>query len=98
MSKEDTPTTLRLPARLKRRIATVAKSEGRTAHAFMVDVLEEGTTLAEKRRSFQRDAELADAETDASNLVYPAEAVFAYIEKLARGHKAQRPKPVAWRK
>jgi predicted transcriptional regulator len=98
MSKQDTPTTLRLPVRLKRRIAVVAKDEGRTAHAFMLEVLEEGTALAEKRRSFQRDADLADAETEASNLVYPAEAVFEYIEKLARGQKVQRPKPVAWRK
>jgi hypothetical protein len=98
MSKGDTPTTLRLPARLKRRIANAAKTEGRTAHAFMLEVLEEGTALAEKRRSFQRDAEFADAETEASNLVYPAEAVFEYIDKLARGEKARRPQPVPWRK
>lgn len=98
MSKEQAPTTLRLPAGLKRRIATVAKSEGRSAHALMVEMLEEATAMAERRRAFHADADLADTETDASNLVYAAEDVFAYVEKLARGEKVQRPKPVTWRK
>jgi hypothetical protein len=98
MDKTESPTTLRIPAKLKKRIAAVAKDEGQTAHSFMLQALEESTALAEARREFHRDAELEEAEVEARNQVYPAEAVFEYLERMARGQKVSRPKPIAWRR
>ena len=53
-------TTLKLPERLKRRIAPLARSVGKTPHAWMVEALETHTALAEKRRTFVADALAAD--------------------------------------
>ena len=45
---------LDLPAKLKRRIAAVARSTGKTPHAFMVEAIETETRLAEQRKQPRR--------------------------------------------
>lgn len=51
-----TTTTLRLPEPLKRRIAEVADQTGQTAHAFMLEALQEKTDEAEWRVALYAEA------------------------------------------
>ncbi|MGH7604629.1 MAG: CopG family ribbon-helix-helix protein [Gemmatimonadaceae bacterium] len=88
-------TTLKLPEKLKARISRLATQSGRSAHAVMVDALEREVTRAERVRDFVREALAADAAVEAGAPVYRAEDVHAWLERLAKGGKAARPRP--WR-
>jgi len=89
-------TTLKLPERLKRRIVPLAKSAGKTAHAWMVEALETHTALAENRKAFVSDALAAEKEVEHRGRVYRAEDVHRYIRARAAGRKAKRPGPARW--
>ena len=91
-----TTTTLKLPESLKKRIAPLADSAGKTPHAWMVEAIETQATLAEKRRSFVADALAAEKEVERVGLVHRAEDVHRYIRARAAGSKARRPKLVKW--
>lgn len=87
-------TTLKLPEILKKRIAPLAESAGKTPHAWMVEAIETQATLAEKRRAFIADALAAEKEVERTGLVYRAEDVHRYMRARAAGKKAPRPKLV----
>lgn len=87
-------TTLKLPAELKERITPLAESAGKSAHAWMVEALEQQAVAAEKRLAFVAAALAARAKVAETGLVYPAEHVHAYIRAKARGKKPRRPDPV----
>jgi predicted transcriptional regulator len=89
-------TTLKLPERLKRRIAPLARSAGKTPHAWMVEALEAHTALAERRRTFVADALAAEKEAERSGRVYAAAEVHPYLRARVAGRKAKRPKPARW--
>ena len=91
-----TTTTLKLPESLKKRIAPLAESAGKTPHAWMVEALETHATLAEKRKAFVADALAAQKEVEKTGLVYRAEDVHRYMRARATGKKPSRPKPVKW--
>lgn len=86
-------TTLKLPENLKRRIATLAKTAGKTPHAFMVEALETQAALAERRREFVASALVSEQEIAKYGLVYDADEVFSYLRAKLEGGKAKRPKP-----
>lgn len=88
------PTTLKLTDDLKRRIAPLAKSTGKTPHAWMLEALEIQAALAERRREFVASAHAAEQEVAQYGLVYEADEVFAYIKSKIAGNKPKRPKPV----
>lgn len=88
-------TTLKLPSALKARISKIAKKAGRTPHAFMVEALERQTEREERMEAFVREAAASDREIEAGGEVYAAEDVHSWMERLARGEPAKRPK--AWR-
>ena len=88
-------TTLKLPSKLKTRIARIAAQTGRSAHHVMLEALEREVTRAERVREFVREALAADAAIDAGAAVYRAEDVHAWLERLAGGGKRARPRP--WR-
>lgn len=89
-------TTLKLPEKLKRRIAPLAKSADRTPHAWMVEALELQATLAERRTSFVAEALAAEKQVRESGKVYRADDVHRYIRARAAGRRPARPKPVKW--
>ena len=89
-------TTLKLPETLKKRIAPLAESAGKTPHAWMVEALETQAVLAEKRKAFIADALAAEKEVGKNGLVFRAEDVHRYIRHRATGKKSARPKPVKW--
>lgn len=90
-----TTTTLKLPEKLKSRIARLAKETGRSAHGLMVEALQREVTREERMREFVREALLADAGVEEGADVYRAEDVHAWLERLAHNPKSPRPKP--WR-
>lgn len=89
-------TTLKLPEDLKKRIAPLADSAGKTPHAWMVEAIETQATLAEKRKSFVADARAAEKEVERTGKVYAFDDVFRYMRALAKGRKTRPPKPVKW--
>ncbi|MGB5082191.1 MAG: hypothetical protein WBO23_15785 [Burkholderiales bacterium] len=89
-------TTLKLPERLKQRIAPLARSAGKTPHAWMLEALEAHTALAERRKIFVADALAAEKEAERSGRVYAAGEVHRYLRARVAGRKAKRPKPARW--
>ena len=87
-------TTLKLSDDLKKRIAPLAESAGKTPHAWMVDALETQATLAERRRAFVADALAAEKEVEKHGLVYRAEDVHRHVLARIAGKKARRPRPI----
>jgi len=51
-----TPTTLKLPEKLKARIARLAKATQRSPHSLMVDALEREVVREERMQAFVREA------------------------------------------
>jgi predicted transcriptional regulator len=91
-----TSTTLKLPDKLKLRIARLAKETGRSAHSLMVEALEREVAREERMREFVREARAADMGVEEGAAVYRAKDVHAWLERLPRNPKAARPK--AWRR
>ena len=90
-----TTTTLKLPNKLKRRVATLAKKHGRTPHGFMLEAIEREIDRQERMESFIREALATDLTIERSGEVYAAADVHAWLRRLASDGKAARPKP--WR-
>ncbi|BAU47486.1 CopG family transcriptional regulator [Sulfurifustis variabilis] len=91
-----TTTTLKLPDKLKARIARLARETGRSPHSLMVEALEREVAREERMREFVREAIAADTAVEEGAAVYRAEDVHAWLDRLARHRKAPRPK--AWRR
>jgi predicted transcriptional regulator len=88
-----TTTTLKLPEKLKARIARLAKATRRSAHSLMVEALEREVLREERMQAFVREALAADAAIESGAAVYRAEDVHAWLDRLARNRKAARPRP-----
>ncbi|GAB4472348.1 MAG: hypothetical protein OHK0044_15930 [Burkholderiaceae bacterium] len=91
-------TSLKLPARVKRRIEAVAKRSGLTPHAFMLQAIETELEAAERYRRFIDDALMAEKEMQATGKGVVLDEARAYFEALARGKRAARPRLKPWRK
>ncbi len=89
-------TTLKLPEKLKSRIARLAKQTGQSAHGLMVQAIEREVSREERMRDFVREALASKADVEAGGAVYRAEDVHAWMERLAKGEKPPRPSP--WRR
>lgn len=87
-------TTLKLPENLKKRIAPLASSAGKTPHAWMVEALEMQAALAEKRKMFVAAAVAAEKEVEKTGLVHDADDVFAYLKDKLAGKKPKRPRSI----
>lgn len=90
-------TTLKLPDRLKSRVAKVIARTDQSAHAFMIEAIEKQTALAEQRKLFVADALAAENAMLRSGKGYVAKDVHGYLKAKASGKKASRPKAKAWR-
>lgn len=86
-------TTIRLPPKLRARLAALAKQTGRSAHSLIVEAVERHAAYEEQIRSLVKEALAADAEIDETGEVYRAEDVHAWMARLAGERRAQRPKP-----
>ncbi len=86
-------TSVKLPPKLKARVAAIARKSGRSAHSFIVEAVERHAEREERLRSFVQEALAADADIERTGEVYRAEDVHAWLERLAKGQKTSRPKP-----
>lgn len=50
-------TTIRIPEKMKARVAKLAKKSGTTAHAFILEAITQKTEMAERYASFLKDAD-----------------------------------------
>jgi predicted transcriptional regulator len=91
-------TSLKLPERLKRRLAAVVAGTDQSAHGFMVEAIAREVEAAERRHAFLRQARAAERQALRSGKAYDAGEVFDYLEERARGKTARRPRPRAWRR
>jgi predicted transcriptional regulator len=89
-------TTIRLPPKLRARIHALAKQSGRSAHSLILEAVERHADYEEQMRSLVKEALAADEEIERTGEVYRADDVHAWVERLARGRDAARPKP--WRR
>jgi predicted transcriptional regulator len=89
-------TSVKLPPALKSRVKALARKTGRSAHSLIVEAVERHTTAEERMQDFVAQALAADADVERTGEVYSADAVHAWLERLAAGKKARRPKP--WRR
>jgi predicted transcriptional regulator len=90
--------TLKLPPELKDRVTSVVKGTDKTAHAFMVEAIEQQTTLAEKRKAFIAEAVAARQEFERTGKGYALEDVRKYYAARIAGKRARRPRLKRWRK
>jgi plasmid stabilization system protein ParE len=67
-------TTLKLPAELKERIATLIEGSGKSMHAFLLEAVEVQTRQAERRQRFVADALEARADALRTGSGYGKEA------------------------
>jgi predicted transcriptional regulator len=88
------PITLKLPEKLKARLAALAKEAGKTSHAFMIELLQTHAQVAERRREFLASAVAAEEEVARTGVIYDADEVHEYLRARASGKKPRRPKPV----
>lgn len=84
-------TSLKLPDALKTRIAQVAAFEGKTAHALMVDTLQEAMEDALARQQWYADGQASYQETLGTNAVFGAANVKAYVLARLQGDASNRP-------
>jgi predicted transcriptional regulator len=89
-------TTIRLPPRLRARIQALAKQTGRSAHSVILEAVERHADYEEQMRSLVKEALESDAEIERTGEVYRADDVHEWMDRLARGQTAARPKP--WRR
>ena len=88
-------TTIRLPPKLRARLAVLAKQTDRSVHSLIVEAVERHADYEEHVRSFVKEALAAHADLEQAGEVYRAEDVHAWLERLAGGAPSERPKP--WR-
>lgn len=86
------PTTLKLPEKLKARVAKLARATNRTPHGMMVEAIEREVEREERYRAFLKEALAADTGIEKGAPVYAADDVHAWLEQLAVNPDARRPK------
>jgi predicted transcriptional regulator len=89
-------TSVKLPPRLKSRVAALARKAGKSTHSFIIEAVERQAAHEERMQSFVKEAMAAKADIERTGEVFRAEDVHAWIERLAADPRAERPKP--WRR
>jgi predicted transcriptional regulator len=84
-------TTIRLEDELKARVAAAAERAGTTAHAFILQAIEQTVEQAEVEEQFHRVADQRWAKLLDTGKTVPWEDVKAYVEARARGLQPRKP-------
>lgn len=98
-----TTTTLRLPEPLKERINEIAEQTGLTAHAFMLQAIEERVRDEEALRLFENEAQSRYEEAMASGRALDWHEMRDYLRRRAaagnvkKANTVRAPKARAWR-
>lgn len=84
-------TSVRLPDKLKTRVAAAAKRVGTTTHNFILEAITEKTDEAERRSDFHDLAEKRYAKIVATGKTIPWSEMRTYLEDRLTGKKPHRP-------
>jgi predicted transcriptional regulator len=85
-------TTIRIDEDLKARVASAAERAGKSAHAFIVEAIEQTVDQAEADDDFHRLADARWAKVLATGETVAWDDAKAYLEARARGERPDRPK------
>jgi hypothetical protein len=99
--KASTPaltTSVKIPVHTKALAAAAAREAGITVHAWLLEVIEQATEHAAKRRAFVAAAKASLEKYQATGIAYRADDVHAYFDARAAGGKPTRPKAARWPK
>jgi hypothetical protein len=69
----------------------------KSAHAFILEAIEQQTSLAERRKAFIADALAARKEVLASGRAYLLEDVRKHFAARTAGERARKPRAKRWR-
>ncbi|HYM47205.1 MAG TPA: ribbon-helix-helix protein, CopG family [Burkholderiaceae bacterium] len=95
-----TTTTLRLSEPLKERISELAEQTGQTAHAFMLQAIEDRVRDEEARQAFASEAQARYDEAMASGRALDWHEMRDYLRQRAavgKAGKVKAPRARAWR-
>jgi predicted transcriptional regulator len=84
-------TTIRLPEKLKARVAAAAKRAGTTTHGFILDAIAEKAEQEEMRAAFDAEAEDRYARIVATGKTIPWQEMRGYLEERLAGKEVKRP-------
>lgn len=84
--------SLRVPPEVKKKVARLAGAQDTTPHAFMLEAIRDKVAADEARASFHAEGRRRLARMKKTGSGIPAGEVFAYLERLAQGKPAARPK------
>lgn len=86
-----TTTTIRLDDELKTRVAAMADREGKTAHAFILDAIEQTVEQAEAEAEFDQLADKRWANVVANGKTIALTDAKQYLVARAAGKRARKP-------
>jgi len=89
-------TSLKLSDQLKQRTLDLARQQGVSPHAFMVQAIEQAATAAELRASFLQSAQAARADMLETGLGYDVAEVHAYLGARITNKNAPKPEAKTW--
>jgi len=84
-------TTIRIEDDLKARVASAAERSGKSAHAFILEAIEQTVEQAELDEEFHRVADERWAKLLSSGKTVPWNDAKAYLEARARGERPRHP-------
>ncbi len=85
-------TTIRLPPSLRARLRALAKETDRSVHSLIVEGVERYAAYEEQMRRLVKEAIASDAQIQRLGEVFRADDVHAWMQRLAQGESAARPK------
>ena len=86
-------TTIRIEDDLKARVAAAAERAGKSAHAFIVEAIQQTVEQVELDEEFHRVADERWAKLLATGKTLPWDDAKAYLEARAQGDRPRRPLP-----
>ena len=88
------PTTLKLSEHLKTAVKRLARKEGKTPHAWMVEAIAAQAERSARRAAFVTEALEAAEEVDRTGRTFAADRVHDYLRARAAGKKRPSPSPM----
>lgn len=84
-------TSVRIPDQTKQAVEELAEREGKTAHAFMLEAIEEKVELTRQRQAFLDEGQAALHEARASGRTVGSDEMAAWMRARARGEDVAPP-------
>lgn len=78
-------TTIRIPEKMKARVAKLAKKSGTTSHAFILEAIAQKTEMAERYAAFQKEADDRRKEYQATGMTISWDDVEPILVARAQG-------------